>query len=122
MANPVRRADTVVDQFDQALDREVERRRVLHASVVRGLEARGVEAVRILLVLGGAPGQPGNIPGLYDDDGNYITRADAELWIERQEKKALRRQLWRYLSLLFMTSVAALASFVAALEGCALHR
>jgi len=122
LARPVRPAALPDDAPEIQLKRAVHRRRVLDPDVVGGLEKRGLEAVRILLVLGGAPGEPGNIPGLYDLKGNYIRRSDAELWVERQTRAAEQRQTSRFYALLFLVSVAALASVVAALEGCAVHR
>jgi hypothetical protein len=68
------------------------------------------------------PGEPGNIPGLYDLRGNYISRADAELWVERETRTAKRRQSWCFYALLFLTSVAAIASVVAAVKAGVVHR
>ena len=77
--------------------------------------------MRILLVLGGSPGEPGNIPGLYDLKGNYIRRSDAEIWVERRTHEAERRARVRFYTLLFLTSVAAVASLIAAFQSFSLH-
>jgi hypothetical protein len=122
LARPVERAEVLEDPPEVQIARAARRRRMLDRAVVDGLEDRGLEAVRILLVLGGAPGEPGNIPGLYDLRGNYISRADAELWVERETRTAKRRQSWCFYALLFLTSVAAIASVVAAVKAGVVHR
>jgi hypothetical protein len=90
--------------------------RQLGPEVVAGLEARGPEGVRILL--GPAPPAAHTpLAGLYTSDSKSIIRSDAELWLKQKEAEGARRDTIRFLVVVVLSGISAVAAIVAAWEG-----
>jgi hypothetical protein len=106
-----------------------EERKLLQPEMEAGLEDRGLEAVRVLLVTS-APGAGAIVQGLEARGGNnkWISRADAEFWVrrkdgerasalEQKQASAERRDTIRFWLTLALTGLGAVAAMVAAWEG-----
>jgi len=108
----------VPESFGVMVERMTDIKRANIAPHVReGLETRGVETVRVLLVTSAGPGLGSIVEGLTDTQGKWVSRADAEAWLNEQKAIEDHTARQRQTLMLRWTGAGVVAAVIAAVAG-----